>query len=337
MSFGSFSELTGLTDAGTGFDGMFADRLNLLRPSYYGFLRAIIRFCRRARADLKAGTLGDLTLGDYLKREKVLDAAIRHYIIPMGAAIWSAPHRDMLAFPAATLLRFWENHGLLSTEDRPRWQTVVGGSCSYVRAIQSTFRGAIHLGARIAHVAREDNAAVVRLQDGREHRVDKVVLAAHADESLKLLADPSREEKELLGAWSYQPNHTVLHTDVSFLPPNRKAWASWNYIEPREVNHGRAVPVTYWMNLLQGLTTREQYCVTLNPHRPIPHARIIREIEYTHPVFNSAAVATQPKLPTLNGVRNTYFCGSYFGYGFHEDAVRSGLDVAKLFGIDLDQ
>ena len=334
MSFGFYSEDTGLAYAGTGLSGLFAQRRNVLSPWYLGFLRDIVRFCSQARKDLAENTLGDMTLTQYLLSRNCSHRAIRFYIIPMGAAIWSAPYADMMNFPAATMLRFWDNHGLLSTEDRPKWQTVVGGSSAYVEALRRSFSGTMVTKGAIQSVERTGQGVQLRFASGAVEEFDRVIMAAHADESLKLLADPSEAERSLLGAWRYQPNRTVLHTDISFLPANRRAWASWNYTEPLNAPPSQPVPVTYWMNLLQGLKTREQYCVTLNPHRPIHPGRIVYETNYTHPVFDAKAVAAQQQLPSLNGVRNTYFCGSYFGHGFHEDAVRSGVAAAKQFGVD---
>jgi predicted NAD/FAD-binding protein len=241
----------------------------------------------------------------------------------------------MLEFPAESLMRFWNNHGLLSLEDRPRWQTVVGGSQSYVRAMLKELGPRVTTNAQIEHVRREESSAVVWMKSGEEHRFDRVVIATHADQALGLLADASGDEKRLLGSWTYSKNHTVLHSDESFMPSNRRAWASWNYVEVKGAMADRAVPVTYWMNLLQGLKTKRQYFVTLNPTREFRSGSVVREINYEHPQFTSAAVASQEDLPKLSGVRNTFFCGSYFGYGFHEDAVRSGAVVAKSLGVEL--
>jgi predicted NAD/FAD-binding protein len=335
MSFGFESRETGLQYAGTGLNGLFAQRANLLSPAHWRMLREIIRFCKTARRDLQERRLNGSTFGAYLAENKFSRDAVLHYIIPMGAAIWSAPQQGMFDFPAEMLLRFWENHGLLSLEDRPQWQTVVGGSSSYVKAFAREFKGKVILNASIGSVLRKHDGAVVRMKDGETHRFDRIVIAAHADEALALLADPSPDESRLLGAWEYQPNHTVLHTDTSFLPANRRAWASWNYV--LEKNHDKNLPVTvtYHMNRLQGLRTLRHYCVSLNPSRPVADGCTVRAFNYLHPVFNARSAATQKDLPGLNGLRNTYYCGSYFGYGFHEDAVRSGLAVAKCFGEEL--
>lgn len=336
MSFGFSSERTGLAYAGTNLNGLLAQRLNLLRPAYWRMWSEVARFCRLARAGLADGSLAGKTFGVFLSDHRISEAAVRNYIIPMGAAIWSAPQDGMLAFPAESLMRFWNNHGLLSLEDRPRWQTVTGGSRSYVRAMLRELGPRVTTNARIERVRRDGTGAVVRLRDGGERRFDRIVIAAHADQALRLLDDPSADEKRLLGVWTYARNFTVLHSDESFMPSNRRAWASWNYVETAEDMDARAVPVTYWMNRLQGLETRRPYFVTLNPARAFRPGTVHREIEYEHPQFTQAAIAAQAELPALNGVRNTFYCGSYFGHGFHEDAVRSGVAVAKCLGVELE-
>lgn len=335
MSFGFFSEETGLQYAGTGFNGLFAQRRNLLNPRYLSLLREIMRFCGRAQVDLRENRLAGVTVGDYLGRCGYSPMLRSCYILPMAAAIWSASQRDMDAFPAEMLIRFWDNHGLLSLQDRPRWMTVAGGSQTYVRKILSTFTGEVRLGSSPAHVRREAEGVVIRTRDGAEHRYDAVVLAAHADESLALLADPSDAERRLLGAWRYQENRTVLHTDAGVMPPNPRAWASWNYVHRRGFSESDPVPVTYHMNRLQRLQTQQPYFVTLNAGATVRPDRIVREFTYLHPLYTFGAMGSQAALPQLNGVRNTYFCGSYFGYGFHEDAVRSGVAVARALGTEL--
>lgn len=332
MSFGFRSEESGLHYAGTGLDGLFAQRHNLLNVRYLAMLREILRFCARARADLHAGQLKDITFGAYLDAGRFSTSVRRDYLLPMAGAIWSAPQEDVLAFPAEPLVRFWENHGLLALKDRPRWQTVRHGSHTYVRAMLRTFRGEVLLDAPIAHVRRDERGAVLTMRGGGERRFDRVVLASHADESLRLLADPSAEEQRLLGAWRYQPNRAVLHSDPGLLPPSRRAWASWNYLQARGARAAAPITVTYHMNRLQRLKTRRPYFVTLNDSSQVRAEHILREFVYTHPLYTSDALATQPQLPHLNGRRNTYFCGSYFGYGFHEDAVRSAVDVARAMG-----
>ncbi|HMO50288.1 MAG TPA: FAD-dependent oxidoreductase [Kiritimatiellia bacterium] len=331
MSFGYFAEENGFYYAGTSLSGLFAQRRNALRPGFYRLLADILRFGRNAIEDLDAGRVGDETLGTYVRN--LHPETVRAYIIPMAAAIWSATQRDILNFPAITLLRFWRNHGLLSLKDRPRWQTVVGGSHAYVQSFVRTFTGTITWGSAIRAVRRHADHVEILYADGASQTFSGVVLAAHADESLALLEEPTEEERRLLGAWRYQSNRTLLHTDTSFLPPNRRAWASWNYFDRRDARPDEPVPVTYWMNLLQGLKTERDYLVTLNPDREPAPGALIRDIHYHHPVFDTQAVATQSALPALQGRNQTWYCGSYFGNGFHEDAVRSAVAMAETHGI----
>jgi len=335
MSFGFHSEPDNLQYAGTSLNGLFAQRSNLLRPAFWRMLWDIRGFCQNARRDLREGRLAGETLGEYVRRGGYSRAFLDHYLLPMGGAIWSASSGKMLEFPAAALIRFFENHGLLSLKNRPRWQTVVNGSHTYVRKFLEGFRGTVHLACPVLGIRREANGVQVRLGDGSVQHFDKAVVAAHADQALRMLEDPSPEEQRLLGVWSYSVNHTVLHTDPRVMPSNRRAWASWNYTRERPGGSETPVSVTYHMNRLQGLTTRRDYFVTLNRHQAIAENLILQEMEYTHPQFTAASMATQAELPSLNGPRNTYFCGSYFGFGFHEDAVKSGVAVARAFGLEL--
>jgi predicted NAD/FAD-binding protein len=256
----------------------------------------------------------------------------RHYILPIGSAIWSAGLDDMLEFPAAPFIGFFKNHGLLSLAGRPRWQTVVGGSHSYLKAFRGRFEGELLPAAPVESLRRKKEGGVEVSARGRAPRVfERAVVAAHADEALRLLADPSARERALLGAWRYSSNRALLHTDASLLPENRRAWASWNYRRERGARSRRGVTVTYDMTRLQGLCARKRYFVTLNPGREPAPGAVIRELGYAHPVYDFAALAAQPGLASLNGARSTWYCGSYFGHGFHEDAVRSALAVARDF------
>ncbi|UTF50440.1 FAD-dependent oxidoreductase [Desulfomicrobium sp. ZS1] len=328
MSFGFHCERTGLTYAGTDLAGLFAQRSNLFSARYYRFLVEIARFCRQGKADLKDGQeLG--TLDDYLLRHRFSPFMVENYLLPMAAAIWSTPAGRVGQFPALSFLRFFNNHGLLSLLDRPRWRTVSGGSSRYVRAFLRRFRGTVRCDAPIARVMRTAAGVSVEIVGEQPRIFDDVFIAAHADQALRLLGDPSPEESRLLGAWRYEENTTVLHTDVSVLPPAPKAWACWNF--RREAEAQSRVFVTYAMNLLQGLAARKQYMVTLN--RPSPHdeSQVLASLVYHHPVYTRESMATQSVLSSLNGRRNTYFCGSYFGFGFHEDAVRSSHNAVEQF------
>ncbi|MBP7516221.1 MAG: FAD-dependent oxidoreductase [Desulfobulbus sp.] len=322
MSFGFHCRETGFTYAGNNLNGVFSQRANLVSPRFWRFLLEIGRFCRQAEADL-AGDADLGTLADYLARHRFQPFMADHYLAPMAAAIWSTPAGRVTAFPARSFLRFFKNHGLLDLRHRPRWRTVSGGSHSYVRAFCDRFRGAIRLDSPVQQVRRADDGVELAFADRSAERFDAVVVAAHADQALRLLADPSADESRLLGAWRYELNTTVLHTDTSVLPPVERAWACWNFRRERGDQGERPVYVTYSMNLLQGLATRRHYLVTLNRPGGYDEGQVLARMDYHHPLYTDASMATQAALPSLNGVRRTWFCGSYFGYGFHEDAVRS--------------
>lgn len=330
MSFGYHDVPSGLQYCGSGLDGLFAQRANLFRPSFHRMVRDTLRFFRTARADLNDSRLSQESLADYLQRNAFGPEFINHHLIPMGSAIWSTPCEQMMEFPARSFLQFFQNHGLLTVSDRPQWRTVVGGSCDYVRRMQQTWtRVDLRLNADIKGIKR--NAAGVEIihGDGSVENFDQVVIAAHADQALQLLQDPSPEERSLLGCWQYTRSRTLLHTDESVMPPIRKVWSSWNF----QRLEGARTSLTYHMNRLQGLETRQQYFVSLNlPQEP---RGVIREFSYTHPMYTRDALASLPKLKELNGTNRTWFAGSYHGNGFHEDAVRSAVEVAKGFGMEL--
>ena len=254
------------------------------------------------------------------------------YLLPRGAAIRSSPPRGGLELPLRSLLRFFANHGLLYLRDPPRWETVLGGSHTYVHAFRRAFRGEIRLGFSIRGIRTDEHGVTVSMEGDVPERFDACIICSHADQSLRLLEDPDPLEVTLLGQWRYQRNDTVLHTDCSYLPQNRRAWASWNYCSEDD---SRSANVTYHMNRLQGLVAREEYCVSLNPRRPVPAERTVARFVYEHPVFDLPALATQQRLHELQGLRRRYYCGSYFGYGFHEDAVRSAVGVSALLGVPL--
>lgn len=338
MSFGLYDETNGFCYAGTSFSGLFAQRLNLVRPSYYAFLAEILRFFREGRALLASPQpvlAGEQTLGEFVARQGYSATMVRDYLIPMTAAIWSAANDDVLRFPLAALLSFFQNHGLLGLSDRPRWQTVTGGSAQYLRAFERRFSGTIRCSAAVAALSRDHNGVSITLKTGEQLSFDGAVVATHADQALRLLADPSPDEQRLLGSWRYQRNTGALHTDVSLLPPKRCAWASWNYRRFGNTNDRSAVSISYYMNRLQGLNTPREYIVSLNSLREPRSETVVAELDFLHPVYTPEALRTQSELPNLNGVHRTWFCGSYFRHGFHEDAVRSAVDVAADFKIPL--
>ncbi|MDX9835544.1 MAG: FAD-dependent oxidoreductase [Desulfobulbus sp.] len=332
MSFGLHCRESGFTYAGNDLNGVFAQRSNVLSPRFYRFLFEIGRFCRQAETDLAADEdLG--TLADYLARHRFQPFMVANYLAPMAAAIWSTPAGGVTAFPARSFLRFFKNHGLLDLRHRPRWRTVAGGSHSYVRAFSDRFCGTIRLDCPIETVLRSDDGVQLQFAHGPAEQFDAAVFATHADQTLGLLAEPTAEESRLLGAWRYEKNSTLLHTDTSVLPPAQRAWACWNFRRETSDCAEHPVFVTYSMNLLQGLRTERHYLVTLNPPSGCVESQVLARMDYHHPLFTNASMASQAALPLLNGVRRTWFCGSYFGYGFHEDAVRSAHHaVAHLQG-----
>jgi predicted NAD/FAD-binding protein len=338
MSFSYHCERTGFHYAGTGLNGLFSQRRNLVSPAFWRLLRDIPRFNSRTRRDLAEGRLAGLALGEYVDRLGLSAEFGERYLYAMAAAIWSSPAAAIRRFPAESFARFFENHGLLSLAEVPQWQTVAGGSRTYVEELLRRFGGRLRLAAPVREVRRAPDGVTVATADGAE-RFDQAVIAAHADEALALLADPTAEERRRLGAWTYSANRTVLHTDPAVLPPRRRAWASWNYAREADAGPGSAgagegapVSLTYYMNRLQRLTADAPYCVTLNRAAPIAERHVIRELLYTHPRYTQESLATQAELRRWNGNHRTWFCGSYFGYGFHEDAVRSGVEVARGLG-----
>jgi len=335
MSFSYWAEDSGLQYAGTGLDGLFAQRANALRPSFWRLLRDIRRFCDAGRSRLATGDLDAVTLAQFL-RESDLDGAVADdYVLPLAAAIWSASRDDIRSFPAAGLLRFFDNHGLLRLQERPQWKTIVGGSRTYVARLLDGFDGEVSTAAGVRAVRRDDGGVELVRADGTTQRFDRVVIATHADQALELLQDPRAEEAESLGAWHYNPSIACLHTDRRVMPPLRRAWASWNYRRRRHGVEGTPVSVTYYMNRLQGLRGNSQFFVSLNAESEVDEARTIATIPYSHPCYTEAAMATQARISGFSGRSDTYYCGSYLGYGFHEDAVRSGVAVARHFGIEL--
>jgi uncharacterized protein len=325
MGFGVSCERTGLEYCGSTLDQVFAQRRNLASPAFWGMLLAILRFNRQAPRLLESRD-DALELGDYLARERYSRRFVDHYIVPMGAAIWSTDPQTMLSFPARNFVEFFANHGLLSINDRPQWRVIAGGSRSYVAPLTAPFADRIRLNAPVARVHRNSHAVELVLRDGARARFDAVVFACHSDQALALLAAPSAAEREILGAIPYQPNLAVLHTDERHLPGNRRAWAAWNYRIP--ARHEAAVSVTYNMNILQGLDARTQFLVTLNPATEIDPAKVIRRIVYQHPVFTPAGLVAQRRHAELTGHNRSFYCGAWQGYGFHEDGVKSGLEAA---------
>lgn len=310
--------------------GLFGQPGNLLRSDHWRLVVDLFRFFRVARALSETGQSDNAeTLGAWLAREKFSDAFVRDHIAPMGAAIWSTPAAEMLAFPAVSFARFFANHGLLNPVGRSHWRTVTGGSRRYVELLEAAFSGRTIAGDPVVEVLRGPNGVMVRTENGQQLSFDHCVIATHGDDALGLLGDADGLERTLLSPMRTSPNLAVLHRDPSLMPRRRQLWSSWNYMTGADET---GLCVTYWMNSLQHLATRDDLFVTLNPIQPIDGRHVIAKFAYAHPLYDQAALDAQRRLWSLQGRRRTWFCGSYFGYGFHEDALQSGLAVAEELG-----
>jgi hypothetical protein len=320
---------------GGGSLGLLAQPTNLVRPGYWRLLRDALRFFRDAPAVLHAPpALAGPTLGDWLDAEGYSAEFIDDHLLPMAAAIWSVPTDRMRDFPARSFVRFFHNHGLLQLAGRPRWRTVTGGAGEYVKKIMSALPTDVRVAAPVVALRDDAGGVLVRDATGRVQRYDRAIVATHADQALQLLDRPTARERQVLGAFGYQANLAVLHRDSALMPRRRRAWASWNYIAEHDGRHAsRAVSVTYWMNRLQRLEPGCPLFVSLNPVRAPRDELTIAAFEYHHPVFDAAALAAQSELASIQGVRNIWFCGSWCGYGFHEDALVSGLAAAEALGV----
>lgn len=331
MSFSVSLDDGNLEYSGTGLAGIFSQTRNLVRPRHWRMLRDILRFYREGPSLLAQSGRIHLSLGDYLDQCGYSTAFIEDHLLPMAAAIWSAPMATMRSHPAAAFVRFCVNHALMQVRGRPHWRTVAGGSRNYIHRLTESYADAILTGARVRAVHRNDRGARVVLERGGEVRCDGVVIATHADQALAMLVDASEEERQLLGAFRYSRNQAVLHGDPTLMPRRRRVWSSWNYIGQRGGDRS-TLCVSYWMNRLQSIDHSRLLFVTLNPHRPPRDGMVFGRYVYHHPVYDVAALEAQGHLRRLQGKRQTWFCGSYFGAGFHEDALVSGLEAAEAAG-----
>jgi uncharacterized protein len=313
--------------AGTDLGGLFAQKRNLIRPRFWAMMRDLRRFYREAPRDIAAMEAAELSLGDYLDGSGYGVAFQRDHLLPMASAIWSTPTLAIRDYPAAAFVRFCENHGLLKITDRPIWRTVTGGAQRYIAPLTAALSGPIHLGRKITEVRRFHGGVELADAAGRVARHDHVVIAAHAHQALAMLTEPTASETRLLGAFGSSPNLAVLHTDESLMPRRRRAWSSWNFIEA-----GSEPFLTYWMNRLQSIPGKTQYFVTLNPPRPPRDGTLLHWDAYSHPLFDGAALEAQHSLWSLQGAQRTWYCGAWFGSGFHEDGLQSGLAVAEALG-----
>ncbi len=330
MSFSVSDPVSGVEYNGHSLNTLFAQRRNLVSPKFIGMVRDILRFNREALNDLNLQRIpSTMTLGDYLKANGYSARFIQHYIVPMGAAIWSMSLHDMLGFPLQFFVRFFKNHGLLSVSDRPQWCVVEGGSSSYVAPLTESFKQHIRLNCAVTRVERDGDGVTLHSAAGTE-RFDKVIFACHSDQALALLAEPTRIEQEILGALPYADNDVVLHTDTRLLPKRPLAWASWNYRLGGPASQPAAV--TYDMNILQGIQSDTTFCVSLNQTAAIDPSKILARYTYAHPQYSLAGMAAQARWEELLGANHSYFCGAYWANGFHEDGVVSALRVAREFG-----
>ncbi len=331
MSFSVSCRVSGVEWKGHSLGSLFARRRNLVNPGFYRFLADVLRFHRDAKAAAREGVAG--TVGELLARGGYGRRLAEQYVVPMGAALWSAPPASLAEFPAAHFVRFLDNHGMLDLVGRPRWRTVAGGSARYVERIVADLGASVRLSCPVRSLRRTPEGAEVRLPDGTVEPFDEVVLATHSDQALAMLEDPSREETEILGALPYQDNEVVLHTDESLLPRCRRAWAAWNVDlapDPR-----RPVSVTYDMNILQGLAAPVTFCVSLNQGDRIAPTRVLRRVRMAHPVYTLSSERARARRAQISGSRHTWYCGAYWGSGFHEDGVESALAVTRAFGREL--
>ena len=312
-----------------GLRGLFAQRKNMVSPRFWRMLHDLLRFYREAPAH--AGKLGLATLGDFLAERRYSSAFRDDHLLPMAAAIWSAPAPAILDYPAEAFIRFCENHGLLRLANRPQWRSVVGGSRAYVQALLADFSGTVVTGRPVVRIERDGFGVTLIDGAGERARFDAVVIAAHAPEALAMLAVPSDAERALLSPFRYSRNRAVLHADPALMPRRRSAWASWNYLG-RGAGEGRALSVSYWMNALQGLDTATPLIVTLNPCHEPRGDRVFDEVGFDHPLFDGAALAAQRDLWRIQGADRIWFAGAWQGAGFHEDGLQSGLAVAEALG-----
>ncbi|MDF1609866.1 FAD-dependent oxidoreductase [Hoeflea sp. YIM 152468] len=310
---------------------LFAQKRNLLRPSFLMMLREILRFNRICLQDRAAGHLAARSIGDYLNWRGFSPGFMNNYLVPMAAAIWSTPAKQMLKFPATHFVNFFENHRLINIE-RPVWRTVTGGSRTYLDKLLAPLGERVNLGAGVVSVRRSSHGVDILDTLGRTRFYDRVILACHTDQALRSLDRPTPQEHQILTAIPYSPNRVVLHRDANLMPTRRKVWASWNYLRSSDQKNDANVAVSYWMNRLQGIDSEKPLFVTLNPDREPRPELVFGEYSYDHPQFGTDAMQVQARLKQIQGDNNTYFAGAWTGYGFHEDGLRSGIEAAEALG-----
>lgn len=317
--------------SGTSYASLFAQKSNLVSPSFLWMLREILRFNKQCLADRDAGVLQGKSIGDYLVFRKFSGTFRDDYLIPMAAAIWSTPRVKMLDFPADAFVSFFENHRLIHNE-RPNWRTVTGGSQNYLDKLLAGISGGVRLDSAVKTIYRSNNQAYITDVSGSTEAYDAVILACHSDQALRILTDANANERAILSAINYRPNRVILHRDASLMPKRKAAWSAWNYLRASNNDAEPEVAVTYWMNKLQGIDDAKPLFITLNPPHEPKAGTVFGEWSYEHPQFDAAALEGQRKLSLIQGQNHTYFAGAWTGYGFHEDGLRSGLEAASALG-----
>lgn len=333
MSFSVRCQRSGLEYNGSNLDKIFSQRRNLLNPKFLVMLRDILKFHANAPQTLANNIDDHITVDEFTKRNRYSKHFVEYFLVPLGASLWSCPAEQFRQFPIRFVLEFLNNHCMLQVEGRPKWRTVVGGSYQYVKVLTRSFQNRIYLNMPVKQVKRQNGRVSVVFNNGSEKLYDEVIMATHANQSIKLVANMDEEEKSILEYFPYQDNEAILHTETSVLPVNQKAWASWNYLIPSQAR--KHVSVTYNMNILQSIESARTYCVSLNMAELIDPRYIIKRINYHHPVFRPGRDSAQSQHPQMIQRRGISYCGAYWGYGFHEDGVRSGLAVSSAFNMDL--
>lgn len=310
--------------------GMFAQKRNLFRPQFWGMVSDILRFNQQALQAV--GPDEKISLRQLLDRMNMREAFCKYYLQAMGAAIWSCSIETILDFPARTFLKFFENHGLLTVNGHPQWYTVTGGSREYIKKLTAPYQNSILLNCGVVSVRSDGKMIAVTDTQGQTKTYNRVIFACHADQALKMLDEPTPEQRQVLSAFTYQKNRVIVHSDLSFMPNRKKCWASWVYLSESQQDHKPVVSLSYWMNNLQNLKTSTQVIVTLNPERRPAPDKIYDEVEFEHPVFTQQAIDAQEQIKSIQGQQNMYFCGAYQRYGFHEDGLLSAVQVVELLG-----
>jgi len=330
MSFG-VRAADGLEYSGTNLAGLFVQKSNLLKPKFWRMLADIVKFNKKAIALVEADKINETqTLGEFINKLRLGQYFRHYYLLPMAAAIWSCPVSIMENYPAKTFLRFFYNHGLLTVINQPQWYTVSGGSKEYVKKMTASFAKKIKVGCKIVSARNFGKKIILEDEEGRGYEFDHVIFASHADQTCQIIKDKTLEEEKILGQVKYSKNLAILHRDLSQMPENKKAWASWVYLLGKGEEQ---VSLTYWMNNLQNISEKYPLFVTLNPGQKIPDQKIFGRYQYEHPIFDATAIKAQKELEKIQGQRNMWFCGAWSGYGFHEDGLKSAMKVASNFNI----